>query len=228
MSDVFFDGKQPVGFQKTSLIDYPGRLASIIFFPFCNMRCPWCHNGDLILGRNREGGEGLTTLDEALSHIAKRRTVLGGVVLSGGEATLYTHVAELISHIKRLGLEVKLDTNGSAPAILEKLLSSRKTAPDYIAMDLKIAPARYRELLPKTANAENPLKNEIAGSLERSAAIIRASGVEHEFRSLRLPQPYFTEADMDALRPLAGNSAWNFRELVRGNCLDPSWNTPAV
>lgn len=83
MSDVFFDGKQPVGFQKTSLIDYPGRLASIIFFPFCNMRCPWCHNGDLILGRNREGGEGLTTLDEALSHIAKRRTVLGGVFQEG-------------------------------------------------------------------------------------------------------------------------------------------------
>jgi pyruvate formate lyase activating enzyme len=206
------------------MVDYPGRLASVIFFPFCNMRCPWCHNGDLILGRNREAGPTLTTLAEALSIIAKRRVVLGGVVLSGGEAALYPRIPELISHIKRLGLAVKLDTNGSIPVLLEKLLSERETRPDYIAMDLKVAPARYAELLPKATGVENPLMPEIQGRIERSAAIIRASGVEHEFRSLRLPPDYFTEADMDALRPLAGGSVWNFRDLVRGNCLDPSWN----
>ena len=227
MGDVFFDGGQAVGLQKTSMVDYPGRLASVIFFPFCNMRCPWCHNGDLIMGGNREGAA-LTPLAEALSLIAKRRAVLGGVVLSGGEAALYPRLPELISRIKRLGLAVKLDTNGSAPEVLEKLLSGRETRPDYIAMDLKVAPARYHELLPKTTGAGSPLKVEIAARLERSAAIIRASGVEHEFRSLRLPPDYFTEADMAALRPLAGGSAWNFRDLVRGNCLDPSWNLPRV
>ncbi|MDR2343432.1 MAG: anaerobic ribonucleoside-triphosphate reductase activating protein [Spirochaetaceae bacterium] len=224
MNDVFFDDKQAVGFQKTTLIDYPGRLAAIIFFPFCNMRCPWCHNGDLILGRKRANGTGLVPLIEAVSHIKKRREVLGGVVLSGGEAALYPSLPELVSYIKRLGLAVKLDTNGSAPGVLEKLLSSRETRPDYIAMDLKIAPGRYAELLTKAADAKNPLKNAIAGLIERSAAIVRASGVEHEFRSLRLSPPYFTEADVEALRPLAGNSVWNFRHPALKNCLDPSWN----
>jgi pyruvate formate lyase activating enzyme len=227
VSDLFFDSKQSVGFQKTSLIDYQGRIASIIFFPFCNMRCPWCHNADLILGKNPVSGVALTPLTEALSHIAKRRKVLGGVVLSGGEAALYPHLPELISYIKHLNLAVKLDTNGTTPDILEKLLSSRETRPDYIAMDLKIAPGRYAELLPKSGEDESPLKDRIAGRIERSAEIIRSSGIEHEFRSLRLPQPYFTEADIDALRPLAGNSVWNFRDLVRGNCLDPSWNQQA-
>jgi hypothetical protein len=76
------------------------------------------------------------------------------------------------------------------------------------------------------ANPKPGREEEIAGLLERSAAIIRASGIEHEFRSLRLPPPYFTEADIDSLRPLALDSLWNFRPLVRGNCLDPSWNQP--
>jgi pyruvate formate lyase activating enzyme len=221
VNDPYFDGKQSVGFQKTSLVDYPGRLASIIFLPFCNMRCPWCHNGDLILGRNRAA---LIPLTEALSQIEKRRKVLGGVVLSGGEAALYPHLPELISYIKRLKLTVKLDTNGAYPDILEKLLSSEETRPDYIAMDLKVAPGRYAGLLPETGEAGKPPGDSIAGRIERSAAIVRASGLEHEFRSLRLPPHYFTETDTDALRPLASNSVWNFRDLVRGNCLDPSWN----
>jgi pyruvate formate lyase activating enzyme len=221
MNTPSFDDIQAVGFQKTSLVDYPGRISSVIFFPFCNMRCPWCHNGALILGK--EDRETLIPLQEAFSRIVKRRAVLGGVVLSGGEAALYPRLPELIARIKCLGLLVKLDTNGTFPDILEKILSSRESRPDYIAMDLKAAPARYAELManPQAAGAET----EIASRIERSAALIRASGVEHEFRSLNLPAPHFTEADIEALRPLAAESPWNFRPLARGRCLDPSWNT---
>jgi pyruvate formate lyase activating enzyme len=221
MNDTFLGGSQPVGFQKTSLVDYPGKVAAVIFFPFCNMRCPWCHNGDLILNRKADGRR-LVPLAEALSHIEKRRSVLGGVVLSGGEPSLYPQLPELVARIKRLGLSVKLDTNGTMPGILEKLLSPPETRPDYIAMDLKLSPLRYATLManPPPACSEA----ETARLLERSAALIRASGIQHEFRSLRLPSPYFTDADTDALRPLAGNSTWNFRPLVRGNCLDPAWN----
>jgi pyruvate formate lyase activating enzyme len=216
-SSKFKDG-QLIGFQKTSMVDYPGKVASVIFFPFCNMRCPWCHNGDLILNRRNEG---LVPLDEALSHIEKRRRVLGGVVLSGGEASLYPRIAELTARIKDLRLLVKLDVNGTLPVVLEKLLSSSETRPDYIAMDLKIAPQRYAGIMAdKSADA-----CDIAAAVERSAALVRESGVLHEFRSLHLPAPYFTEADLASLRPLAGNSVWNFRPLVRENCLDPSWNT---
>ncbi|MDR2097541.1 MAG: anaerobic ribonucleoside-triphosphate reductase activating protein [Spirochaetaceae bacterium] len=212
-----FDGKQLVGFQKTSMVDYPGKVAAVIFFPFCNMRCPWCHNGDLILNRTREG---LIPLNEALSHIAKRKSVLGGVVLSGGEASLYPRITELIAYIKKLSLLVKLDMNGTLPDTLEKILSSPETRPDYIAMDLKIAPPRYAEIM-ADKNAATPAA--IAAALEGSAALVRESGLPHEFRSLNLPSPYFTEADIAALRPLAGSSAWNFRPLILDTPLDPSW-----
>jgi pyruvate formate lyase activating enzyme len=212
-----FDGKQLVGFQKTSMVDYPGKVAAVIFFPFCNMRCPWCHNGDLILNR----AEGLIPLDKALSHIAKRRAVLGGVVLSGGEASLYPRITDLIAHIKKLSLLVKLDVNGTLPDTLEKILSSPETRPDYIAMDLKIAPTRYTEIM-ADKNAATPAA--IASALEESAALVRESGLSHEFRSLKLPEPYFTEADIAALRPLAGTSAWNFRPLTLNTPLDPSWS----
>jgi pyruvate formate lyase activating enzyme len=219
MDITFSGGAQPVGFQKTSLVDYPGKVAAVIFFPFCNMRCPWCHNGDLILNGGRRT---FIPLGSALAHIEKRRSVLGGVALSGGEPSLYPQLPELIARVKRLGLSVKLDTNGAAPAVLEKLLSLPETRPDYIAMDLKLAPLRYAALMaaPPPAGTEA----ETARLIERSSAIIRASGIAHEFRSLRLPSPYFTDADIDALRPLALSSQWNFRPLVRGNCLDPAWN----
>jgi pyruvate formate lyase activating enzyme len=231
MSDSFSDGDRLVGLRKTSLVDYPGKVAAVIFFPFCNMRCPWCHNGDLILDEDDIEGviplnEGLIPLGEAVSHIKKRRFLLGGVVLSGGEPSLYRHLAELIASVKRLGLPVKLDTNGTRPDILKKIMSKPETRPDYIAMDLKVSPLRYAELMktPPPAGCEA----KIAGNIEKSAAIIRESGVEHEFRSLLLPSPFFTEADMEALRPLARSSAWNFKELSRGNCLDSSWNSADV
>jgi pyruvate formate lyase activating enzyme len=229
MNDTFSDYAQPIGFQKTSLIDYPGKVAAVIFFPFCNMRCPWCHNGDLIMGgsvNGNGGGRRLVPLGEALLHIERRRSVLGGVTLSGGEPTLYPQLPELIARVKRLGLSVKLDTNGTKPAVLEKLLSLPQTRPDCIAMDLKLSPLRYAALMadPPPAGTEA----ETARLVERSAALIRKSGIEHEFRSLRLPSPYFTDADMDALRPLALLSHWNFRPLVRDNCLDPAWNAPVI
>jgi pyruvate formate lyase activating enzyme len=146
-------------------------------------------------------------------------------VLSGGEPTLYQRLPELITCIKRLDLPVKLDTNGTMPAVLEKLLSLPETRPDYIAMDLKLSPLRYAELMATPPPAGlNGLEAETALSIEKSAALIRESGIEHEFRSLRLPAPYFTDADIDALRPLALSSLWNFRPLARVNCLDPSWN----
>jgi pyruvate formate lyase activating enzyme len=220
--DLFFDGEQPCGFQKTSLVDYPGKVSAVIFFPFCNMRCPWCHNGGLITGGREER---LVPLGEALLHIEKRRPMLGGVTLSGGEASLYPYLAELIAYIKSFDLPVKLDTNGLFPQALEKILSSAETRPGYIAMDLKLSPRRYAGLM---ANPRPGTEAEIAERLEMSAAIVRDSGVEHEFRSLRLPAPYFTEADIEALRPLALDSPWLWRPLTRGNCLDPAWNMPSA
>ena len=204
--------------RKTSLLDYPGRISSVFFFQGCTLRCPWCHNRELVLGESDERNN-YVSLEEAFAHLVKRHSVLGGVVLSGGEPCLYEDLPGLIRKIKKLSLPVKLDTNGTLPLMLEKLFKQKETSPDYIAMDLKLAPERYAEL--GMRKEEGFL---IAKVLTKSADMIRNSGIPHEFRSLKLPADYFTEKDIEALKPLAGLSPWNFRPFRGGNCLDPAWD----
>jgi pyruvate formate lyase activating enzyme len=206
-----------IALRKTSFVDYPGRIAAALFFPGCSLRCPWCHNRELALAAMSGADlEGLVDIETALAHLEKRRAMLGGAVLSGGEPTLYARLPELIRRIKeRAGLAVKLDTNGMNPAMLEKLLRTQETSPDYIALDLKLAPERYAAI--------SGLDAEIAAArLRRSAGIIRDSGIEHEYRSLALPG--VTEADIDALAPFTDNAPWYVRAFRPGNCLDPAWD----
>ncbi|MDR2143349.1 MAG: anaerobic ribonucleoside-triphosphate reductase activating protein [Treponema sp.] len=234
-------------FRKTSFVDYPALVSAVVFFYGCNLRCPWCHNRELITyWKNHKGGFSnppdtdavSTDLEKALEHIEKRRKVLGGVVLSGGEPTLFPGLPKLIARVKALGLRVKIDTNGMRPDILEKLFSDPLSRPDYIAMDLKIAPERYAELLPGAvfgASVDRPAGTAVGpgtaepdsnpcARIRRSAELIRRSGIAHEFRSLTLPASRFGKSDLDALAPLAGSSPWHIRPFVPGNCLDPAWD----
>ena len=206
-----------VGFRKTSLVDYPGRVAAALFLPGCNLRCPWCHNRELVAGGN-SAVSGLTPIEDALEVIRRRKFVLGGVVISGGEPLLNRDLGELIAAIKRDGLSVKLDTNGTLPDELEYLLAKQETAPDYVALDLKIAPERYRFLGANSDAAPWP------EAIVRSATILADSGIEHEFRSLALPDGFFTVADVEALTPLVGSAPWFFSAFRPGNCLDDAWN----
>ena len=100
--------------RKTSLTDYPGKISSVLFFSGCMLRCPWCHNSELVRG----GAEGLLGFKECFSHLLKRRRVLGGVVFSGGEPCLQENLGEYIAAVKALALSVKLDTNGMLPHVL--------------------------------------------------------------------------------------------------------------
>ena len=173
-------------------------------------------------------------METSLAHLYKRKNVLGGVVLSGGEPCLWDDLGGLIQEIKKLSppgsgapLQVKLDTNGMFPALLEKIFARKESRPDYIALDLKVAPARYRELLPGAASGhaagtEKP-GDDPGELLCRSAALIREARINHEYRSLALPG-FFTESDVEALAPLAGSSPWYFRPFAGGNCLDPAWD----
>jgi pyruvate formate lyase activating enzyme len=145
--------------------------------------------------------------------------VLGGVVISGGEPTIHPALGALVGEIHSLGLAVKLDTNGMNPAGLRELWRDRISRPDYIALDLKLAPRRYGELL------AGPRAFDPAAALAESAALLRESGVEHEFRSLALPEAYFGAEDIKALASLAGDSPWNIRPFVPGNCLEPAWDS---
>ena len=219
---ITMDLKKPTVLRKTSFIDYPGRISAVIFFPGCNLRCPWCHNRELVLFPELKEDAGYITLEKALAHIEKRKKLLGGVVLSGGEPSLFPGIGELIERIKSLGLAVKIDTNGLLPGVLKTLFGAGQTRPDYVAMDLKTSPRRYVDLLPENSRAAA----DPGEAVTRSAALIRASGIPHEFRSLEFTgdHTYFDEQDRAALAPLAGDSPWRIRPFVPGNCLDPSWN----
>lgn len=129
------------GFQGTSLLDFPGRIASLVFWGGCNLTCPFCHNPALVL----EPGA-YPDLDPAdlLADLAGRKSFIDGVVVSGGEPTLSNDLLPFLKEVKALGLAVKLDTNGLAPQLIAELIA--KQLVDSLAIDLKTTPERYPEL----------------------------------------------------------------------------------
>ena len=120
------------GFNKTTLLDYPAHIAACIFTGACNFRCPFCQNAALVLN---PAGEPVVDEEEVLSYLAKRKGILEGLCITGGEPTLNKDIPEFIKKVKDLGFLVKLDTNGSNPDLLRELAS--KDLLDYVAMDIK-------------------------------------------------------------------------------------------
>lgn len=176
------------GFLGLSLIDYPGRPAAVVFVGGCNLECGYCHNRELARFPSRMADLELGVLLEELS---RRRKLIEGVVVTGGEPTLHPHLPILLRAIKALGLPVKLDTNGLCPEILESLAGSGLV--DYLAVDLKTSPERYVSELGAAAAA--PRK------LAQTAAWLRTSGLDYEFRTTCVPG-LVEEADLSAMRPL--------------------------
>jgi pyruvate formate lyase activating enzyme len=162
------------GLQKTSLIDYPDRVSCIVFLPGCNFRCPYCQNPDLIKKPDK-----LPALPEKkfFTFLEKRKKVLDGVVITGGEPTLSKDLPEFIRKIKSRGLLVKLDTNGSSPGVLEKLL--KEGLLDYIAMDIKAPLDKYDDAAGVNVDKEK---------IKKSINIIKNSGVDYEFRTTVVPR----------------------------------------
>ena len=128
------------GFQTLTLLDYPGQVACTLFLGGCNFRCPFCQNGNLVL---QPEVEPVIPEEQIFEHLKKRRGILKGVCITGGEPTLDPELESLIGRIRELGYLVKLDTNGYRPEVLERLLSKKLL--DYVAMDIKNSPGRYAE-----------------------------------------------------------------------------------
>ena len=157
------------GLQKMTLLDFPGKVACTVFLQRCNYRCPFCHNSDLL---DASGPEGMT--DEALlAFLKKRQGLLDGVAITGGEPTLYPDLEPLLQQIRDLGYAIKLDTNGTRPEVLMRL--AEKGLVDYVAMDLKNAPALYAQ----TAGVSNPLLENV----EASIRFLINSDLDFEFRT---------------------------------------------
>lgn len=127
------------GVQKLTLLDYPGKIACSIFAPGCNFRCPYCHNAGLVEGRGLDE----QPIESVLALLEKRRGVLDGVCVTGGEPLLQDGLIDFLREIKKLGYAIKLDTNGSKPDELRETVEAGLA--DYVAMDIKNAPERYEE-----------------------------------------------------------------------------------
>jgi pyruvate formate lyase activating enzyme len=132
---------------------------------------------------------------------------------------MYGGLPELIGRVRGLGLKLKLDTNGMNPLMLERLLSKAETRPDYIALDLKLAPRRYAVLAAPGNDGTG-----LGEKLKASAGLIAASGIEHEYRTLAFGDAFIGASDIEELAPLADGAPWYFRDFRPGNCLDPRWD----
>jgi pyruvate formate lyase activating enzyme len=163
------------GFLETSFLDWPGRLAAVVFLGGCNFRCPFCHNAELVVEPQRLPSIPLGTILERLRAL---RGWVDGVVVSGGEPTLSPSLPELLGRIRAEGFDIKLDTNGSCPDVLAKLAARRLV--QAFAMDLKapLEPALYAAL------AGVPVRLEL---IRASLDLIRLSGLPHQFRTTYVP-----------------------------------------
>lgn len=158
------------GFQKTTLLDYPGHVAATIFFGGCNFRCPYCHNGDLVL---TPSALPVISKEEVLKHLRKRQGILDGVCITGGEPTLQPDLEELITEIRSLGYDIKLDTNGSKPDVLKSLCEKKFI--DYVAMDIKHTREKYNTVCRWDAfSIEN---------ISESVSFLLQGNVPYEFRT---------------------------------------------
>lgn len=157
------------GLQKLTLLDFPGHVACTVFFSGCDLRCPFCHNAPLVTDIDVHDGmeEG-----EFFAFLEKRRGILDGVAISGGEPLLQAELSDFIARIKSMGFSVKLDTNGTHPNRLAELLASGNI--DYVAMDVKNSREKYEKTVGVRVDTD---------AIDSSIHTIITSGVEHEFRT---------------------------------------------
>ncbi len=178
------------GLQKLTLLDYPGKTACTVFLHGCNFRCPFCHNALLVTQKP----EALISEEEFFSFLGKRRGILDGVCITGGEPTLQKELIPFIKRIKAMGFLIKLDTNGYRPEALSEIIAEGLA--DYIAMDIKAAPEKY-SLAAGLADCDFSL-------IQKSIELIEKSGVPHEFRTT-VTRELHSEEDFPKILSLFSN-----------------------
>ena len=200
------------GLMKTTLLDFPGKVAATVFLPCCNMRCPFCHNASLVNG----ACDGVP-YEDVLAFLRKRAGILDGVCITGGEPTLYgERLTELIKEIKELGYLVKLDTNGTHPELVEKLIDSSLI--DYVAMDVKtrITDEDYKKICCRSIDTKIILE---------SIALLKEGRIGYEFRTTLVKEFHGESEILDIAKALEGASAYYLQhfvdsgELINGNGL---------
>lgn len=198
------------GFQKTTLLDYPEHVAATVFTGGCNFRCPFCQNAGLVTmrGAAREPAAGFeetsgmpaVSEEEFFAHLKKRRGILDGVCITGGEPTLQPDLEDFIRKIRELGYRVKLDSNGYRPEVLKHLLGQGLL--DYVAMDVKASRENYAKAAGLADSGFVPER------IEESIRLLRESGIPYEFRTTAVKGLHTVEEFEEIGRWLAGSRAY--------------------
>lgn len=195
------------GLQKTTLIDFPGRLAATIFLGGCNLKCPWCYSRELVLPEEIKKQPKISEKD-LFDFLEQRKGLLEGVVICGGEPTMHKELPSFIKKIKSLGFLVKLDTNGSNPEILKDLLGQV----DYVAMDVKLPKERYREIL--GVDAKN---------IEASIKILKEGKTDYEFRTTVVPTIHTKKDIIEIAKWLSPAKRYYLQNFRPEKTIDPEF-----
>ena len=188
------------GLQKLTLLDYPGAVACTVFTGGCDFRCPFCHNAPLVLPERLAED---TNEDEVLAFLQKRRGILDGVAVTGGEPLMHDDIDGFLEKIKNLGYKIKLDTNGSFPQRLERIVGAGLV--DRVAMDIKNSPEEYGRTIGVPGFDISPI--------ERSKNFLMSCGVDYEFRTTVVKGLHTKESLLGAAKWIAGAKEYYLQQF---------------
>ncbi len=196
-------------FRRTSLVDFPGNIVSTVFVAGCNFRCPFCHNPELVFD---DPSLKAMPAEYVLKELERRKGLIDGVCVSGGEPTIHKDLPEFLAKIKSLGLKTKLDTNGSNPGMLRKIIHDKLA--DYVAMDIKSSFGNYLK-----ATGSPPAK------VLESAAMLIGGGVDYEFRSTAVPGLFSMNELKSICKEIAGAKRYIIQQFnANAELVDPGFS----
>lgn len=201
------------GIQKFTLIDYPGKIACILFTGGCNFRCSFCHNPEFVVPEQlAKISQSFIPEEAALNFLKRRQGKLEGVVISGGEPTIMPDLEDFIAKVRRLGFAVKLDSNGNRPEVLRSLMEKKLV--DYIAMDFKTSLPKYQALVGQWADEKK---------LSESIELLKKGDVDYEFRTTLIREVHTSEVLKAMGKVMAGAKRLYLQTFRSGIVLDPAF-----
>ena len=196
------------GFQRFSLIDYPGKICAIIFTQGCNFRCPYCHNPELV---NPKLFQEPIDEDDIFRFLEMRKGKLDAVEITGGEPTLQPDLIEFMRKIKAMGFLIKLDTNGTNPEVVEKIIKNKLV--DYIAMDVKASLEKYEKVVRAKVDKQK---------IKEAISLIMNSHIDYEFRTTIIKNILTKEDIIDIAKTIKGSKLYVLQKFIHSKILDPS------
>ena len=199
------------GLQKLTLIDYPSKLAATVFLTGCNFRCPFCYSSELVLPEKIKNQPKISQ-KELFKFLKERKKLIEGVVLCGGEPVMSRGLLPLIKKIKKMGFLVKLDTNGSDPKMLKKLIDEKLV--DYVAMDIKAPMEKYKKIFGKRVKIDD---------IEKSIKILKEGRVDYEFRTTVVPTVLNKEDILKIVRWIGPAKRYFLQNFRPEKTIDPKF-----